>query len=185
MKILITYFSETGNTKKVAEAIAGAVETAAQEVVVSSLQDANPASLQGFDLVFVGSTCHSSDIAAPVKQWLDRIPSEATSNLAGFVTHSATMPEGAAWEKQMYERWAGRCLGSFEHACANKGFRFLGFFHCQGAPSPEIEVFIRTNIVPDDAQWNTYINEVRQHPTSADLEAAKEFAEKVLVTIQG
>ena len=185
MRMLVTYFSETGNTKKVAEAIAGAAETAAHEVVVSPLQDSNPALLQGFDLVFVGSTCHSSDIAAPVKEWLDRIPSEAAPNLAGFVTHSATMPEGAAWEKQMYERWAGKCLGTFEHLCASKGFEFLGFFHCQGAPSPEIETFIRTNIVPDEAQWNPYIDEVRQHPTAADLDAAKEFAKKVFVALQG
>lgn len=180
VKILVTYFSETGNTRKVAEAIAGAAETSAHEVVVSSLQDANPASLQGFALVFVGSTCHSSDIAAPVKEWLDRVPSEATPSLAGFVTHSATMPDGAAWKKQMYERWAGKCLGSFEHACANKGFEFLGFFHCQGAPSPEIETFIRNHIVTDEAQWNTYIDEVRQHPTPTDLQAAKAFAEQIL-----
>ncbi len=99
MKILVTPFSETGNTKKLAEAITGPAETAAHEVVVSSLQDANPVSLKGFDLVFVGSTCHSSDIAAPVKEWLDRTPSEATPNLAGFVTHSTTMPEGAAWKR--------------------------------------------------------------------------------------
>ena len=184
MRILVTYFSETGNTKKVAEAIAGAAEAEAYEVVVCSLQDVNPESLQGFDMVFVGSTCHSSDIAAPVKEWVDHIPTRATLRLAGFVTHSTMMPEGAAWKREMYERWAGKCLGTFEHLCASKGFGFLGFFHCQGAPSPEIETFIRSNIIPDEAQWNEYIDEARLHPTPADLEAACEFARRVVVEFQ-
>ncbi len=85
----------------------------------------------------------------------------------------------------MYERWAGTCLGTFESLCASKRFRFAGFFHCQGAPSPEIETFIRRNTIPDETQWNEYIDEARLHPTPVDLEAASEFARKVLVTIQG
>ncbi len=180
MKILVAYFSETGNTKKVAESIGKEAETQRNEVVVASIGGIDVNELPGFDVVFLGSTCHSSDIAAPVKKWLDRIPAGATLQLAGFVTHSTTMPEGAAWKKQMYERWAGRCLGSFEHLCANKGFGFLGFFHCQGAPSPEIETFIRNSIIPDETQWTEYIEEVRQHPTTADIEAAKSFAREML-----
>ena len=180
MRILVTYFSETGNTKKVAESIGGAAKVEGNNVVVASIGGIDVSELSGFDVVFLGSTCHSSDIAAPVRDFLDRIPTGTTLKLAGFVTHSTMMPEGAAWKREMYERWAGKCLGTFEHLCASKGFGFLGFFHCQGAPSPEIETFIRSSIIPDEAQWNEYIDEARLHPTPTDLELAREFAGEML-----
>ncbi len=180
VKILVAYFSETGNTKRIATSIGEEAKALAHKVRVASIGDVDVDVLPSFEIVFLGSTCHSSDIAAPAKEFLARIPAGSALRLAGFVTHSTMMPEGTAWKKEMHERWAGRCPGSFEDACREKGIEFLGFFSCQGAPSPEIETFIRNSVIPDEKQWITYIEDARRHPTPEDLEAARSFARNVL-----
>jgi hypothetical protein len=61
-----------------------------------------------------------------------------------------------------------------------KGISFLGYFHCQGAPSAPIATFIHNTIIPDDREWQEYIAQVEQHPDQADLQNARVFAEQIL-----
>ena len=56
----------------------------------------------------------------------------------------------------------------------------LGYFHCEGAPSPPIEGFIRSTIITDDAQWAEYGEEVKKHPTDEDIQAARTFIRDLL-----
>ena len=139
-----------------------------------------PDTLNAYDLVFLGSACHDADLARPVKQILERIPVSPAFKLAGFVTHASYTPEGGDREKQVYDTWASRCALSFHQATQEKGIDFLGYFGCQGAPSPPIEQFIRNTIVTDEDQWQEYIQEVRKHPNENDLRKAREFAQEVL-----
>jgi len=117
-----------------------------------------------------------------VKNLLDGLPEGVPFKLAGFVTHATTMPVGADWKKDMYEKWAGRCQITLETASQAKGIAFLGYFHCEGAPSPPIEAFIRSTIILDDDQWAEYGEEVKKHPTAGDLLAAKAFMKGLLTT---
>ena len=80
----------------------------------------------------------------------------------------------------MYERWASGCRRSFRQASQEKGIVFLGYFGCQGAPSPPIEQFIHSAIVTDEDEWKAYVEEARKHPDEDDLRKAKEFAQKVM-----
>ncbi|MGB2983441.1 MAG: flavodoxin family protein [Candidatus Bipolaricaulia bacterium] len=180
MKILVGYFSETGNTKKMAEAIGEEAKAGGNEVLVATVGEIKADALGGYDVVFLGSTCHSADIAAPVRNLLDGIPAGSLCKVAGFVTHSTTMPDAGDSQKKLYEQWAGKCPGTFSAACEEKGIGFLGYFHCQGAPSPQVEAFIRSTIVTDEAQWNAFIEDARKHPTTEDIEAARAFAREVL-----
>jgi hypothetical protein len=61
----------------------------------------------------------------------------------------------------------------------------LGYFGCQGKPSPPIEEFIHRTVLPDHGEWQSYIEEARRHPTPVDLEAAGGFAREVLATYGG
>jgi hypothetical protein len=70
---------------------------------------------------------------------------------------------------------------SFHRASQEKQIEFLGYFHCQGAPSPPIEAFIRNTIVTDRDEWETYIAEVREHPDEEDLQEARDFAQQMLI----
>ena len=179
MKILVGYFSETGNTKRIAEAIGEEAKAAGHNVHIKAVGEIITSQLDEYAVVFLGSTCHSADVAAPLKNILEGIPEGSKLKLAGFVTHSTTMPEDGALQKEMYERWAGKCQATFETVSKARGIEFLGYFHCQGAPSPQIEDFIRNN-VPDVAQGDGYFEDVRKHPTPQDIEAAKVFTRDTL-----
>ena len=183
MKVLIGYFSETGNTKRIAQAMGEEVTTGGHDVQIKTVGEIDAGQLGEYDLVIVGSTCHSADVAAPVKNLLDGITAGATFKLAGFATHSTTMPEGDDWKKSMYEKWAGRCPITFETLSKEKGLNLLGYFHCQGAPSPPIDEFIRSTIITDAGQWDEYIEEVKKHPTANDINNAKEFVRNLLAPL--
>ena len=181
MKILVGYFSETGNTKRIAEAIREEATAGGHDVHIRPTEEITAAQLGEYDVVFLGSTCHSADIAAPVRGLLEGMPKDSGFKLAGFVTHATLMPGAGAWQNEMYEKWAGKCPATYEALCKEKEIGFLGFFHCQGAPSPPIEDFIHGTIITDEERWSEYIEDVRKHPTADDIAAAKEFARNALV----
>jgi len=180
LKILVAYFSETGNTKRIAEAIGEEATVGGHDVDIKTVGEISASQLGEYDVIFLGSTCHSADVAAPVRNILDGLSEGSELKLAGFVTHSTVMPEGDAWQKEMYEQWGGKCPATFETVCKKKAIELLGFFHCQGAPSPQIEAFIHSTIIPDEEHWAEYIEDARKHPTADDVEAAREFTRSAL-----
>jgi flavodoxin I len=188
MKILVAYFSETGNTAKIASAIWEGLSTKGHEADLAEVVDAGhpgeltPNTLNAYDLVFLGSACHDADLAGPVKQILEGIPVSPAFKLAGFVTHASYTPEGGEREREVYETWASRCALSFRQASQEKGIDFLGHLSCQGAPSPPIERFIHSAIVTDEDEWEAYIREAKGHPNEDDLRKAREFAQKILAS---
>ena len=184
MNILIAYFSQTGNTAKVARAIYEEVLSQGHKVHLKKIAEITSNSLNAYDLVFLGSACHDTDLAKPVKRVLEGVASLPPFKLAGFVTHATYTPEGGKREREVYEEWAGRCVVSFNRASQEKGIDFLGYFGCQGAPLPLIEEFIHNTIVTDEDEWEAYIEEVRKHPNEEDLQKAREFARQVLVKCQ-
>jgi flavodoxin I len=180
MAVLIAYYSETGNTAQVARAIGEELESQGCEVHLRGIREITPDILAAYDLVFVGSACHDAGLAQPVKMFLDQIPSSPAFKLAGFATHASNTPEGGERQRELHERWASGCERSFRHVSQEKGITFLGYFGCQGAPSPPIEWFIHNTIVTNEDEWAAYIHEARKHPDEDDLRRAKEFAQEAL-----
>jgi len=171
MKVLVAYYSETGNTERVARAIYDEVSMKhntdlkrVDEITVDTLSD--------YDFVFLGSACHSTDLASPVKRILGAIPNSPKFKLAGFFTHAAS--SGG------FSRWASRCISSFQETSKEKRIDFKGYYNCQGSPSPPIQEFIKREVITSAGEWEEYFEEVRKHPTPEDLQKAKEFARRVL-----
>ena len=183
LKILIGYFSETGNTQRIADAMGAEAATTGHDVEIASVSDIHGDQLSRYDAVFLGSTCHSADIALPVRNLLDSIPEGSSIRLAGFATHATFMPEDGAWQKALYERWGSKCPITFQSLCEAKGVDFLGYFHCQGAPNPQIELFIQNTVIPDEKQWEEYIREARSHPIAEDIASARAFTRGVLAKL--
>jgi len=181
MRILVLYYSETGNTRAIAEAVTDELVSLGHEVELKSVNDTGSGGLNRYDMIFAGSACHSSDVARPVRAALAALPASTGLRLAGFVTHSTTLPDGGARASELYEAWAGRCLGTFERVCGEKGITWCGYFSCQGAPSAPIEAMIEREIITDPAEWQTYIAEARQHPNEADRANARAWA-RAMVT---
>jgi hypothetical protein len=90
------------------------------------------------------------------------------------------MPEDGKQAKALYNKWAGNCIHTFQRISEGKRIAFLGFFHCQGAPSRPIEAFIHSTIIADETEWKKYLEEVRAHPNEADLQAARTFTHQIL-----
>jgi flavodoxin I len=180
MRVLVAYYTQTGNTRKIAQAIHSELESLGHEATLREIRGARSNDLTGYDLVFVGSPCHSADLAKPVKHLLEAMESSPGERLAGFVTHSTYTPEGGKRQQELHGEWAGKCAGSFERACAAKGLRWCGFFSCQGKPSKPIELFIRVAVIKDAHEWPGYIAETRKHPTADDETKARAFAREVV-----
>jgi len=183
MKVLVTYFSQTGNTQRVAEAIKEEVSARGFACSLKDLTELTPSDLTDYDLVFMGSACHSSNLAEPALKLLEGLESSSAFMLAGFATHSVSPPDGSVAARTSYEKWAGACRLSFEKACENSPVGFLGYFGCKGAPSPPIEEFIHRTIITDPDEWKEYVASVRSHPDEADIASARQFTVNILDSI--
>ncbi len=144
MKVLIVYFTISGNTAEIAQAMGDHAKTLGHSVDVNPLSDVKVADFDAYDTVLLGSACHDSDLAKPVIALLNTLPQSPSYSLAGCVTHSTMMQDYPQYG-HFYKRWAGKCLPTFERVCEEKAIPFKGYFHCQGRPSAPVGQFIRND----------------------------------------
>ncbi|MCK4973021.1 MAG: flavodoxin domain-containing protein [Candidatus Heimdallarchaeota archaeon] len=179
MKILVTYYSQTGNTKMIAEAIH---EVASQNniSILKDFKDLKVEELDNYELVFLGSACHHADLAPPVLRFVEKIHESPKFKLAGFVTHSTYPPEGSDRHAEMFEQWGSKCRKTYEKLQTEKNIDYKGYFRCMGVPSKPIEDFIHAKIVTEEEEWAEYLDVIAKHPDEKDIENAKEFAKEIL-----
>lgn len=182
MKILVLYYSLTGRTKIIAEAIYAVAEKET-DAELSELKDFTADQFNKYDLVFVGAPCHDSDIAKPIKLLLESIPENPQFKLACFVTHSCSSPEKSDYMASLFETWVGKCSKTLDEVTTNKGINYVGYFRCMAAPSPAIENFIHTSIITDEKVFKEYVEDARKHPDELDIKNAQEFAIKMIKKI--
>ncbi|MDH4212458.1 MAG: flavodoxin family protein [Candidatus Thorarchaeota archaeon] len=182
MKSLVAYFTQTNNTKMIAEAMFDVLSDNG-EAAIETVRRVDLDTLDEYDFLFVGAPCHDSDLAPPVKGFLERLPKSPKFKLVGFFTHSTYLPDGTNRRKELYDQWAGRCIPTFENACKARDIELLGLFHCMGKASPPIEHFIHQEIIADEDEWNDYLPELRKHPTLQDIENAKNFAKEMIYNL--
>jgi flavodoxin len=82
MNIAVTYFSKTGNTKKVADAIANA---AGVKAIPASEYQAAPA-----DLLFIGGAIYGGAIDPAFAAFLDTLDAQAIKSTALFCTYMSS-----------------------------------------------------------------------------------------------
>lgn len=71
-KMLVCYYTRTGNTKKMAEAVAeGAAGVAGVEVETKVVSDVPAQSLKGYDAIVIGSPVYYGSMAAELKKLID------------------------------------------------------------------------------------------------------------------
>ena len=70
-KVLVAYYSETGNTAAMAEAVATGVERAGVEVVRKKLEEVSVDELPDYDGIIIGTPTHFAAAAAEVKRFID------------------------------------------------------------------------------------------------------------------
>ena len=113
MKVLVAYMSETGNTKKIAEAIFEGIQA---EKDIKELKDVD--SLEDYDFTFVGFPIHYGGPAKPAKKFLEK--HVQGKKIALFVTHATRE------DSKGLQEWLARCKK------AATGADLVSFFNCQG-----------------------------------------------------
>lgn len=170
MNVLVTYFSQSGNTEKIAQAIC---EEAAQatQVELKKLQDVTPDDAAGYDFIFIGSPLHSSSLVAPVKECLDALQASSGQKMAGFITHFAP-----AYPEQDMDAFAEPIIA----ACKEKGIEYKGCFDCQGALTESLHEPVQKMLNLTDEQWAGMVEQMTGRPNKEDEDKAKAFARSVL-----
>jgi NAD(P)H dehydrogenase (quinone) len=95
MKVLVAYYSRTGNTTKMAEAVAAGARSAGAEAVLKEVGAVSLQDLKQADGIIIGSPTYYGQMAAEVKQLFDR-SSEVRGDLEGKI--GAAFTSSASFE---------------------------------------------------------------------------------------
>ena len=162
-KWAVIYSSVTGNTKKVAEAIAGAAESAD----IFRVQDA-PQDLSGYDIVAIGYWLRLGQPDALTLKYLAKVEN---ARVVFFQTHGA-------------EPQSEHAITAFARAGYNlgPGCEILGTFGCMGKINPEL-LARRQAAAPNDPHGGAESRErwerAAAHPDAQDLQAAQELVSRM------
>jgi flavodoxin len=158
MKVLIAYMSQTGNTKKVAEAI---YDTIPQPKEIKRVEDV--ASLEGYDLAFLGFPMHGYGPDKKVKTFLETYVKGRS--IALFITHMA--PEEAPPLKEWIQKFSDAAVGA----------NIVGIFDCQGEVHGLMKILVRFH---PDPHVRESIQISQGKPDAARLEKARTFANEIM-----
>jgi flavodoxin len=161
MRVLVTYMSQTDNTKKVAEAIFREIEGNKE---IKPLAEVT--SLEGYDLAFIGFPIQGYGPAADAKSFLGQHSKK--KDIALFITHAS--PEDSPELKE----WLGNCRAA---ACAAN---LLGVFDCQGELSQAVADFMLNSGDPALVAWGKRRSETVGQPDAARLKKARNFAREIM-----
>lgn len=154
-KILVAYYSKTGNTKKIAEAIYEALPDIKAIKPINEIQPTDE-----YHLIFIGFPVHSHSVPFKVEKFLKSIPKG--KKIALFSTHGSLTGSRLSRE-------------AIEHAVVVASqAKVVSTFSCRGKVSPEaLEILSRS---PEHEAWADMAASARAHPNEQDLEEARAFA---------
>jgi flavodoxin len=156
MKVLVAYYSETGNTEKVAKAIYDGLGFVEKDL--ASIKE-KPRSRK-YDVIFVGFPVQKHSVPAVVENFIKRIPEG--KKVAFFSTHGSL-------------RGGELAVTAFYYAVSLTAKKqVLGTFGCRGKVKPKmIEALMKR---PEDKYWALEAQSASANPDDADLEDAKKWA---------
>jgi flavodoxin len=160
MKTLVYYYSESGNTEKLAKAIYEGLDATENEIAKISEEK----NLDDYDLIFIGFPVHGSSVPPKAEKCIKGIPEGKM--LAFFGTHGSF-------------RGGPLSVSAFHYAItlAPKA-NVIGTFGCRG----EVNAGLLEGLM-DKAEYRFWALEAQSaegHPDDADLEDGKQFAKLML-----
>ena len=149
MKALVTYYSESGNTEKLAQAIYDGIELSEKDILpIGEVKD-----IGGYDLIFCGFPVQASSLPGKAESFIRNIPQG--KKLALFATHGSL-------------RGGQLAITAFYYAMslAPKA-TILGTFGCRGEVKPGIIDALMKK--PEHKAWAMEAQSAVGHPDAADL----------------
>lgn len=161
LRTLIIYFSKTGNTKKIADAIYMALEG---NKVIKPINELQESELEEYSLIFIGFPVYSHSIPFPLEGILKNIL--PNKKIALFSTHGSLT--GSRLSREALE---------YATVLTSKA-KVLGSFSCRGKVSPKaLEVLEKS---PEHKAWTEMAASASTHPDENDLEDARSFARWIM-----
>jgi flavodoxin len=155
VKTLVTYFTRTGNTKLVAEAIFGVISG---DKTIRPMAEAGD--LAPFQLIVAGFPVQTHSVPYPAEVFLKTIPEG--KKVALFSTHGSVTGSQLSREALEY--------ASILVAKA----RLVATFSCRGKVSMKaLEILMQS---PEHEAWADMAASAATHPDESDLEDARAFA---------
>jgi flavodoxin len=162
-KTLVAYFTRTGNTRAVAEAIFNALDGEKDLKPIDQVT-----SLDAYDFVIIGFPVQMHSLPYAVEQFIKSIP--ARKKIAFFCTHGS-LP-GHRLSREAIE---------YAVVLATQA-KVLGTFCIRGKLS--VQALDTLNKSPEHQEWTEMSASAGTHPDAGDLEEAGVFARQMRVLAQ-
>jgi flavodoxin len=159
MKVLVTYYSKTGNTEKLARAVHDVLTTDKTILPVADVK-----SLDGYDLVLCGFPVHAHSVPVKMQELIKRLPKG--QKVAFFATHGSL--RGSQLAKQAFASAEGLAVN----------LTVLGQFGCRG--KVEDKLIEALMIKPEHREWAEEARSAEGHPDTADIEDVKRFTQAIV-----
>jgi flavodoxin len=167
VKYLVTYWTQTGNTKKVAEAIFDVIPG---EKIMKPIDEVE--TLDGVDLAFIGFPVMQFGPPPAVKKFIGE--HAAGKKIALFITHAMLSESEDPQRKAMLERELDKCSA----ACSKS--QLTGLFHCQGELAEKTAAELMATNFPLLMEFAAMRPFTIGHPDPEELEQAGKFAMSVI-----
>jgi len=168
MKILITYFSNTGNTEKVAISLKEGLE--GEDVDLVPINNVTPSSLKNYDLIFLGSGIYASRVNKALSELISAAD-ELSSKFVFFCTHASldSYQDGFKIVKRKLNKTTSEIIDTFDCMGDNIGI-------------PEATRKAMLEKLPPDQkkQAEEHQKTLKGRPIASDLERAKNFAKALI-----
>ena len=165
LKILITFFSNTGNTEKVAKSMKEGLTD--YDVDLIHVNDVDPTTLSSYEIVFLGSGVYASRIDKSILTMIKKAIPELPAKFVYFCTHASL---------KLYQEPFKRITNIIKkHNC-----EIIGEFDCVGE---NLGIPLETQLamlerLPEDQREKAKKDRVQNkgRPDEMDIENAKNFA---------
>ena len=167
LKILVTFYSQTGNTEKIAKSIYEGCQ--GQDVDIKPVKEVDPSSLGKYDLLFLGSGIYASRVNKALVDLIAAAP-QLPPKFVFFNTHAS---------KEAYQ-------DGFKVVKKNMGdsSEVIAEFECCGESLGVPEAMRKAMLerLPEDKRKEAEEHQkwLKGRPNEEDLENAKKFAQSVL-----
>ncbi len=97
MKIIVIYYSQSGNTKKMAEAVIEGVKKESVEAVLKDVESVKPEDLLAYDGIIIGSPTYYGTMSYQIKRMLDesvKFHGKLEGKVGGAFSSSANIAGG-------------------------------------------------------------------------------------------
>lgn len=152
MNVLIIYYSQTGNTRKIARAIGDGITPLVERCDLIPVKQVDPQRLTQYDLIGLGTPVWNGGFTPNTRIWVENLPQQNGRHIFSFCTHGI-MPE-------LYFPGVTRKL-------AMKGFTVIGMRDWYGS--------VNIQVLP-----KPYFTD--GHPDEIDLDEARAFGAAMVET---